>query len=77
MTRSVPRLGLNRAEVAVAIGVSANSVDQMVDEGFLPKPRKWHSRKIWIVSEIEAAMREWPTDGLRSTNDDDDWTMSV
>ena len=27
LSRNVPRLGLNRAEVAAAIGVSANTVD--------------------------------------------------
>ncbi|AWI58753.1 helix-turn-helix transcriptional regulator [Sinorhizobium fredii] len=61
--RSVPRLALNRAEVALAIGVSVNTVDRMVEEGFLPKPKRWHSRKLWVVAEIEAAMLEWPEDG--------------
>lgn len=70
--RAVPRLALNRAELALAIGVSANTVDLMVHEGFLPRPRKWHSRKIWIVSEIEAAMSEWPEDGVPQVKDEAD-----
>lgn len=80
ISRSVPRLGLNRAEVALAIGVSANTVDLMVMEGFLPRPRKWHSRKVWLVSEIEAAMTEWPEDGIakqREDADGDSWEMSA
>ncbi|MDK1377072.1 MULTISPECIES: hypothetical protein [unclassified Sinorhizobium] len=73
--RSVPRLGLNRNEVALALGVSVNSVDLMVAEGFLPQPRRWRSRKIWIVSEIELAMLEWPVDG--ATADGNDWRATV
>ena len=30
--RNIPRLGLNRMEVALAIGVAPNTVDQMVKE---------------------------------------------
>lgn len=75
--RGVPRLALNRAELALAIGVSTNTVDLMVQEGYLPKPRKWHSRKIWIVTEIEAAMSEWPEDGVPSVKDENDWRAEV
>jgi hypothetical protein len=45
----------------------------MVKEGFLPKPRKWHTRKIWLVSEIETALYEWPTDDSANVGDDDEW----
>lgn len=61
--RPIVRLALSRTEVALAIGVSVGSVDQMVSEGALPPPRKWHSRKLWLVSEIEAYLNEWPSDG--------------
>lgn len=80
ISRSVPRLGLNRAEVALAIGVSVNTVDLMVTEGVLPRPRKWHSRKVWLVSEITAAMSEWPEDGEAKRGEDadnDPWEMSA
>lgn len=80
ISRSVPRLGLNRAEVALAIGVSVNTVDLMVTEGVLPRPRKWHSRKVWLVSEIAAAMSEWPEDGEAKRGEDadnDSWEMSA
>lgn len=62
-SQPVQRLALNRAEVAVAIGVSPNTIDAMVSEGFLPPPRRWHSRKVWLVSEITAAMLDWPEEG--------------
>ncbi len=61
--RPIIRLALSRTEVALAIGVSVTSVDQMVAEGALPQPRKWHARKLWLVSEIEAHLNEWPSDG--------------
>lgn len=61
--RNVPRLALSRPEVALAIGVSVSSVDIMVEEGALPRPRKWHSRKLWLVSDIEAHMNDWAVDG--------------
>ena len=68
--RPIVRLALNRAEVAMAIGVRAGSVDQMVEEGMLPPPRRWHSRKLWLVSEIEARLNEWPIDGAHDEERD-------
>ena len=59
---NVQRLALNRSEVALSLGVSSSSVDTMVTEGFLPPPRQWHSRKLWLVSEVEAYLNEWPSD---------------
>lgn len=78
-TRHVPRLGLSRAEVAIAIGVCGNTVDQMVEEGFLPPPRRWHTRKVWLLSDLQAAMQAWPEDGGAQNKDagGDDWSMSA
>jgi predicted DNA-binding transcriptional regulator AlpA len=61
--RPIVRLALSRTEVALSIGVSVSSVDQMVAEGALPPPRKWHSRKLRLVSEIEAHLNELPREG--------------
>lgn len=79
LSRNVPRLGLNRLEVAMSIGVSANTVDLMVEEGFLPKPRKWHSRKVWLVADIVAAIASWPEEGYQGAKeaDGEDWSMSA
>jgi hypothetical protein len=66
--RPIPRLGLSRAELAIAIGVSTGSVDQMVTEGVLPPPRTWHTRKIWLVSEVEAYLNEWPMEGQNAAS---------
>lgn len=76
-SRPVPRIGLNRTEVALALGISPNSVDEMVDDGTLPRPRRWRKRKIWLVSEIEAALTDLPQDGQSTdqgaADDDYDW----
>ncbi len=79
--RHVPRLSLNRAEVALALGFSVNTVDEMVDEGYLPPPKRWHTRKVWLISEIEAFMSEWPADGAMKKSegdaDGDEWRASA
>ncbi|WP_062220549.1 helix-turn-helix transcriptional regulator [Aureimonas sp. D3] len=74
---NIPRLGLNRTEVAMSLGVSVNTVDQLVKEGRLPPPRRWHTRKIWLTAEISAYLTEWPTDAAAEPNRPaaagDDW----
>lgn len=71
--RPIVRLALSRTELALSIGVSTTSIDKMVTEGALPAPRKWHSRKLWLVSEVEAHLGEWPNDGDDSANEWGDW----
>ena len=66
--RPIVRLALNRSELALSIGVSATSIDLMVTEGVLPPARRWHSRKLWIVSEVEACLTEMPVDGETLNN---------
>ena len=69
--RHVPRLSLSRAEVAVSIGVSITSIDVMVKEGALPPPRLWHSRKVWLVSDVEAAIQSWPEHNIDGRSEGD------
>jgi hypothetical protein len=60
------RLAFNRTELALSLGVSVNTVDIMVTEGFLPPARRWHTRKLWIVAEVQAYLSEWPTADARA-----------
>lgn len=60
-SRHIPRLGMNRVELSQSIGVSVDTIDRMVEDGFLPPPKKWHNRNIWVISEVEKAMLNWPT----------------
>ncbi|MCM2294786.1 hypothetical protein NAC44_20885 [Allorhizobium sp. BGMRC 0089] len=62
-SRSVPRLALSRDELAASIGVSPTSIDVMVSEGVLPKPKIWHTRKIWPTAEIEMALANMKSEG--------------
>ena len=55
--------GLNRAEAAAAIGVSAPTFDELVKAGHMPKPRLAKSRKIWDVDELRAAFKSLPQSG--------------
>lgn len=73
---NVPRLALSRIEAAAAIGVAPNSFDKMVAEGVLPRPRKWHTRKFWLIWELETAMNDWPVDGDPEV-DVSSWRASV
>lgn len=66
--RPIVRLALTRAELALSIGMSTSSIDKMVEEGVLPPPRRWHTRKIWVVSEVEAALLDLPIDDDASVN---------
>lgn len=77
--RHVPRLSLNRSEVAMALGIAPGTVDEMVKEGMLPPPRRWHSRKFWLVREIESTIsHSWPVDEEESkAKDSDDWSTAV
>ncbi|GLS18744.1 hypothetical protein GCM10007874_17610 [Labrys miyagiensis] len=61
--RPIVRLALSLPELALSIGVSAASVEKMVAEGALPRPRRWHSRKLWLVAEVEAHLNDLPVDG--------------
>jgi hypothetical protein len=49
-----------------------SSVDKMVLDGALPPPRRWHTRPLWLVAEIEAHLNEWPIDG-QAPADHNEW----
>lgn len=70
LSRPIPRLALNEAELAVALGVGASSIRAMVEEGLLPRPRVWHRRRLFHVAEVDAALLGWPTDGEESEGGD-------
>lgn len=76
--RPVPRIALNRGELAMAIGFSTDEVDEMVMDGTLPKPRRRGRRKYWLVAEVEAALTDQPYEGETSrpgeAADEEDWT---
>jgi len=58
-----PVRGLSRERAAQYVGVSASSFDTMVEEGVMPAPRIWHSRRIWDVRQIDVAFDDLPQQG--------------
>lgn len=81
LANPIPRLMLSRAELAISIGVSPNTLDKMIEEGKLPGPRIWHTRKFWMIAEVLAAIAEWPEaqgGGKKAPEEDaDDWRASA
>lgn len=71
--RNVPRLAMSIADLALSLGVSTNSIRKMVEEGRLPRPRVWNTRRIWRTAEIDAALSEWPIDGEEEPGAQDQW----
>lgn len=54
--------GLNEAEAATAVGMSATMFRQLVEEGVMPRPRIARGRRIYEVDELHAALKAMPTD---------------
>lgn len=79
-SRPVPRIALNKSELAMAIGFSLNEIDQMIEDGALPKPRRRGRRRYWLTAEIEAALTDQPYEGeiLKpgEASDDEDWEVT-
>jgi prophage regulatory protein len=49
---------LNLEQVQEKIGVKRTMVYKLINQGFIPKPKKIGTRNIWLESEIESAMKK-------------------
>ncbi|WP_162783750.1 helix-turn-helix transcriptional regulator [Devosia naphthalenivorans] len=56
---------------AEVVGVSPTTFDRMVADGMMPNPRRIYSRRIWLRTEVEAAMHALVADGEEP--EDDEW----
>lgn len=56
----LPR-GLSRTEAAEYIGVSVWLLDQMVNDGRMPKPKEINSRRIWDRHALDMAFDALPS----------------
>lgn len=50
-----PPRGLRRPEAAAYIGVSPSTLDAMIRDGFMPKPKRYGNRTIWDRVAIDEA----------------------
>ena len=65
-----PRL-INRDAAAAYVNVSANTFDQMVAAGTMPKPKRLAGRRqAWDVRALDLAVDNLPTVG----GEDESWT---
>lgn len=55
-------LGLRRVEAAAYIGVSPSLFDRMIDDGRMPKPKRYRGRVMWDRRELEKAFAGLPED---------------
>jgi hypothetical protein len=69
-----PRL-IGRDAAAAYISVSPNTLDQMVKEGRMPRPRVLSDkRRAWDVRELDLAVEALPHDGEALAASDEGWT---
>ena len=55
--------GLRRVQAAAYVGVSPSLFDRMVEEGVMPKPKRFGSRTIWDRWQIDEAFTALPNEG--------------
>ena len=54
---------LSRVEAAAYVGVSPNTFDRMIADGFMPGPKKVYMRVLWDVRALDAAIDSLPGEG--------------
>ncbi|SDR09855.1 hypothetical protein SAMN04515695_2752 [Pseudovibrio sp. Tun.PSC04-5.I4] len=52
--------GFSRVAAALYIGVCTSLFDEMVMEGFMPKPRIMNTKKVWDIRDLDKAFDELP-----------------
>jgi len=57
-----PPRGLRRPEAAAYVGVSPSLFDQMINDGCMPKPKRYRRRNIWDRCALDEAFSCLPTD---------------
>ncbi|WP_233243173.1 helix-turn-helix transcriptional regulator [Thioclava sp. NG1] len=66
---------LSRIEAAAYAGVSPNTFDRMMADGFMPGPKRIYSRILWDVRALDAAIDCLPgdSDSSEDGSDDNEW----
>jgi predicted DNA-binding transcriptional regulator AlpA len=57
-----PRRGLRRVEAAIYVGVSPTKFDEMVEDGRLPKPKRFDKVAVWDLRQLDNAFESLPSD---------------
>ena len=51
-------------QAAAYVGVGASLFDEMVADGIMPKPKRYHTRTIWDRVSLDEAFTALPGDGV-------------
>lgn len=57
------RRGLSEGEAALYVGIGSTKFAELVADGRMPRPRVLDGRKLWDVSDLDAAFRDLPIEG--------------
>lgn len=57
---SLPRRGLSREEVAMYLGISGSTFDEMRSAGQIEPPRLIKGRKLWDIRDLDMAFDALP-----------------
>jgi predicted DNA-binding transcriptional regulator AlpA len=63
---------LSRPEAAAYAGVSPTTFDRLMNDGFMPAPKRIYSRVLWDVRALDAAIDCLPSPGDSQDADNSD-----
>lgn len=62
-TAVLPPFGLSRDQAAQHVGLNSNQFQNLVNQGWMPRPKLCGTRKVWCRDEVEQAFRRLPAQG--------------
>lgn len=68
-------LGLRRVEAAAYIGVSPSLFDRMIDDGRMPKPKRYRGRVMWDRRKLDEAFACLPEDEAAEAKTTNPWDL--
>lgn len=56
----LPPIGLSRDEAAAYIGVSATTLDRLIKDGMMPRPKRVYGRVVFSRADLDRAFAALP-----------------
>ena len=72
---SLPPRGLRRPTAAAYVGVSPTTFDQMIEDGLMPRPKRYRGCVIWDREALDRAFAELPDDGEEKKPPSNPWDL--
>jgi predicted DNA-binding transcriptional regulator AlpA len=70
---SLPPRGLRRMAAAEYVGVSMTTFDQMINDGIMPKPKRYRGCVIWDRCELDEAFGNLAAEGAAKQVPSNPW----